>query len=57
MQFGEGALCGLTAPGHLTVEPVGQLESKDATRTRIKWYVSLALFSEIKLAKLIGVRD
>ena len=57
MQFGEGALCGLTSPGLLTVEPVGQLEGKDATRTRIKWYCSLALFSEVKLAKLIGVRD
>lgn len=57
MQFGEGALCGLTSPGLLTVEPVGQLEAKDATRTRIKWYCSLALFSEVKLAKLIGVRD
>jgi hypothetical protein len=57
MQFGEGALCGLTAPGHLTVEPVGALETKDATRTRIKWYCSLALFSNIKAAALIGVQD
>lgn len=57
MQFGEGALCGLTSPGLLTVEPVGQLEAKDATRTRIKWYCSLAIFSQVKLAKLIGVRD
>jgi hypothetical protein len=56
-QFGEGALCGLTAPGHLTVEPIGSLESKDATRTRIKWYVSLALFSSVKAAALIGVQD
>lgn len=57
MQFGEGALCGLTSPGHLTVEPVGALETKDATRTRIKWYCSLALFSDIKAAALIGVQD
>jgi len=57
VQFGEGALCGLTAPGHLTVEPIGSLETKDATRTRIKWYVSLALFSSIKTAALIGVQD
>ena len=57
IQFGEGALCGLTSPGHLTVEPIGSLETKDASRTRIKWYVSLVLFSQIKLAKLIGVRD
>jgi hypothetical protein len=57
MQFGEGALCGLTAPGHITVEPIGSLETKDASRTRIKWYVSLALFSAIKAAALIGVQD
>jgi len=50
IQFGEGALCGLTAPGHLTVEPIGSLETKDASRTRIKWYVSLALFASIKAA-------
>jgi len=57
IQFGEGALCGLTAPGHLTVEPIGSLETKDASRTRIKWYCSLALFSAIKAAALIGVQD
>jgi len=57
LQFGEGALCGLTAPGHLTVEPIGSLETKDATRTRIKWYCSLALFSSVKTAALIGVQD
>lgn len=57
LQFGEGALCGLTGPGHLTAEPIGSMESKDATRTRIKWYVSLALFSSVKAATLIGVKD
>ncbi|OGO24801.1 MAG: major capsid protein [Chloroflexi bacterium RBG_16_51_9] len=57
VQLGEGSLCGLTAPGHLTVEPVGSLETKDATRTRIKWYCSLALFASVKAAALIGVKD
>jgi len=56
MQFGEGALAGLTAPGGLAIERVGSLETKDATRTRVKWYVSLALFNTLKLAKLVGVR-
>ena len=55
-QMGEGALVGLTAPGGLQVERVGSLETKDASRTRIKWYASLALFNAIKLARLIGVR-
>jgi hypothetical protein len=57
LQFGDGALCGLTAPGYLIIEPVGSLETKDASRTRIKWYVSLALFSSVKAAALIGVQD
>jgi len=57
LSLGEGALCGLTGPGHITVEPVGALETKDATRTRIKWYCSLALFSSLKAAALVGVKD
>lgn len=56
MQFGDGALSGLTAPGGLGVERVGSLETKDASRVRVKWYASLALFNTVKLAKLIGVR-
>jgi len=56
-QMGEGALSGLTSPGQLQAEPIGSLETKDATRIRIKWYVSLALFSSIKAAALIGVQD
>jgi len=57
VQLGEWALCGLTSPGHLTVESIGSMESKDATRTRVKWYVSMALFSSVKTAALIGVKD
>ena len=57
VQLGEGGLVGLTAPGGLQVESVGSLETKDATRTRVKWYVSIALFNTLKLAKLTGVRD
>jgi len=56
MQFGEGGLAGLTGPGGLTVEHVGSLESKDATRIRVKWYVAIALFNALKLARLAGVR-
>ena len=56
MQFGDGALSGLTAPGGLSIERVGSLETKDATRIRVKWYASLALVNTVKLAKLTGVR-
>jgi len=57
LRFGEGALCGITGPGGMNVERIGQLETKDATRTRIKWYTSICLFSTVSVAALIGVKD
>ncbi len=57
LRFGEGALCGITGPGGLQVEPIGAMETKDAARTRIKWYVGIADFSKVKRAALIGVKD
>ncbi|MEK7849162.1 MAG: major capsid protein, partial [Chloroflexota bacterium] len=56
LQFGEGGVAGLTAPGGLLVERVGSLETKDASRFRVKWYVSLALFNIYRLGKLLGIR-
>ena len=56
MQFGEGALAGLSAPSGLSVDRVGALETKDATRLRVKWYAGLALFNTLALARLTGVR-
>ena len=57
LQFGEGALCGISSPEMLQVERIGSLETKDASRTRVKWYVALCLFSKVKAAALIGVQD
>ena len=57
LRFGEGALCGITGPGGMNIERIGQLETKDATRTRIKWYTSICLFSTVSVAALIGVQD
>jgi len=51
-QMGEGAVCGLTSPEMIQVERLGSLETKDAARTRIKWYCSLALFSTVNAAML-----
>jgi hypothetical protein len=56
-QMGEGAVCGLSSPEMIQVERLGNLETKDAARTRIKWYVSMASFSIVKCAMLTGVRD
>ena len=57
VQFGfQTGLCGLDNGG-IQVQPLGALETKDAWRTRIKWYCGLALFRDIALARLEGVRS
>jgi hypothetical protein len=47
---------GLSAPGAIEVQPIGELETKDATRHRVKWYTAIAVLSTLSLARLIGVR-
>ena len=54
IRAGEGELAGLTNGG-IQVEEVGALETKDARRWRCKWYVSLALFSSLAIARLDGI--
>ena len=56
LRFGEGAVCGATNQG-IQVERVGTLETKDALRTRIKWYCSMVDFNVVARAALIGVTD
>lgn len=55
VQFGEGRIAGLQGAGGLQVERVGPLETKDAIRWRIKWYVGLACFGTLCLARLQGL--
>jgi len=55
IQFGmKRGLVGVTNGG-LTVEKVGQLETKNANRYRIKWYSAVALTRSIGAARLAGV--
>lgn len=54
VKFGGQGVMGLQNSG-IQVERVGELETKDATRHRIKWYCGLALFNELTSAKLVGV--
>jgi hypothetical protein len=54
VKSGEGLLAGLTNGG-IQVENVGALETKDARRWRCKWYVALALFSSVALARIDGI--
>jgi HK97 family phage major capsid protein len=55
VRFGQGTGVMGLEHGEISVEHVGELETKDAIRTRIKWYCGLALFSELGAAKLEGV--
>jgi len=47
-------LSGLTNGG-VEVIDVGQLESKDASRVRVRWYVSMALLRDSAAARMNGV--
>ena len=54
VKFGPEGVMGLENGG-IQVEEVGELETKDATRHRIKWYAAIALFSELGVARLSGI--
>jgi hypothetical protein len=54
VKVGEGLLAGITNGG-IQVEHVGPLETKDAHRWRCKWYVALALFSTLAIARIDGI--
>jgi len=56
MQFGEAGICG-AQNGPITVVRLGELESKDASRTRIKWYCTLLNYGTLSAALVDGVKD
>ena len=41
--------------GGISVETVGELETKDATRTRIKWYAAMTIFNLLGTSRLYGI--
>jgi len=54
LKFAPEACCGVhDAP--IKVEPIGALETKDAERVRVKWYVSLMLQKIITCSKVTGI--
>jgi len=55
LSFGFGDALGGLQNGGIDVIDVGQLETKDAVRTRIRWYVGLALFRDNACARLRGI--
>ncbi|XUX01212.1 MAG: phage major capsid protein [Dehalogenimonas sp.] len=52
--FGPSAMCGLQS-GEMEVTDLGELETKNATRTRICWYPSLKLEHLRSCAKVDGI--
>lgn len=56
VRFGEDGLCGIQNLG-IQTENLGQLETKDASRVRIKWYCGLANFATKSIAALFDVTD
>lgn len=55
LRFGEGLLAGLRNGPLPQVENFDRLETKDASRIRVKGYVSLALFSTLSVACIDGI--
>lgn len=56
MKFGPKLLCG-GENGGIQKKRIGDLETKDAVRWRIKWYVTVALLSTLALARYDGITD
>ena len=54
LRFAPEACCGIQSMG-ITTDRIGNLETKDAKRTRIKWYPGLMLQSLISCSKVTGV--
>jgi len=55
VRFGDDGVCGLTN-GMIQTEKIGKLETKDAERTRIKFYCAMALFNKRAAAVMIGAK-
>jgi len=58
-KVGEDGLQGLYGGPNagIRVSNVGEVQDKDATRTRVKWYCGLRLKSQLALAKVTGITN
>jgi len=54
LAFDPKACCGVQN-GAMTTVPLGDLETKDASRWRIKWYVSMMLQNILSCSKVTGI--
>ena len=56
VRFGNKGVFGIQN-GTIETKVIGQLEDKDAARTRVRWYVGLGLYDYKGLARLDGITD
>ena len=56
MQFGEQGICG-AQNGPIQVVRLGELETKDASRTRLKWYCTLLNYGTLSASLVDGIKD
>jgi HK97 family phage major capsid protein len=55
VKFGQGeGVLGLEHGG-IQIEPVGELETKDATRWRLKWYAGMSVMAMLGVARVKGI--
>ena len=54
VKFGRQGIMGLENGG-IQVERVGELETKDASRTRVKWYCSICLMGTLGIGRLKAI--
>lgn len=55
IKFGQGVGALGLEHGGIQVEEVGELETKDATRWRLKWYAGMSVFSMLGVARVKGI--
>ena len=55
VKFGAEGLHGIDGGQGITVDDLGNLETKDATRRRVKWYMAMVLMSTKALARMSGI--
>ena len=55
VRFGQGEGTLGLEHGGIQIEQVGELETKDATRWRIKWYAGMSVMSMLGVARVKGI--
>lgn len=55
LKLGGDGVMGLQNGEGVNHEEIGELETKDATRHRIKWYASMTILQELGVARLRGI--